>query len=60
MILILRGGCWERGRQFFSEGGCSFLIKNKLKFEIFDDKKLYKTKTFVSVITKSLNIIYNI
>ena len=47
-------------RQIFSEGGCSFFIKNKLKSEIFDDKKLYKIKIFVSVKTKSLNIIYNI
>ena len=27
-------------RQIFSEGGCSFFTKYKLKSEIFDDKKL--------------------
>ena len=30
--------CWERGDNFF-QGGCGFYIKNKLKFEIFDNKK---------------------
>ena len=34
---------------FFS-GGCSFNIKNKLKSEVFNDKKM-----FFSVITKILN-----
>ena len=33
------GGCCERGGDFF-QGGCSFFIKNKLKSEIFNDKKL--------------------
>ena len=31
-------GCWERGGDFF-QGGCNFHIKNKLKSEIFNDKK---------------------
>ena len=30
-------------------------MKNKLKFEIFDDKKSLLTKIFFSVITKNLN-----
>ena len=39
----------------FSQGeDCSFYIKNKLKSEIFTDKKKYK-KVFFSVITKNLN-----
>ena len=30
---------WERGGAFFREGGgCNFHTKNKLKFEIFNDK----------------------
>ena len=39
--------------RFFS-GGCCFYIKNKLKSEIFNDKKNYKQKCF-SVITKDFN-----
>ena len=35
---LLEGGCWERGGDFF-QGGCNFHIKNKLKSEIFNDKK---------------------
>ena len=38
---LLEGGCWERGGDFFQEG-CDFHIKNKLKSEIFNDKKVYK------------------
>ena len=33
-----RGGCWERGADFF-QGGLQFLHKNKLKSGIFNDKK---------------------
>ena len=39
---------------FFKGGGFSFYIKNKLKSEIFNDKKVYKQKC-LSVITKNLN-----
>ena len=35
----LEEGCWERGSDFFQWGGCNFHIKNKLKSEIFNDKK---------------------
>ena len=35
--------------------GCNFNIKNKLKSEIFNDKKNLQTKMFFSVITKNLN-----
>ena len=38
-ILILRGF-------IFFRRGCSFDIKNKLKSEIFNDKKVYKRKCF--------------
>ena len=31
-------GFWERGGYIF-QGGCNFQIKNKLKSEIFNDKK---------------------
>ena len=50
-----RGGLtWSQ----FWEGvgaGCSFFTKNKLKSEIFNDKKLYKTKMLFSATTKNLN-----
>ena len=36
-----RGGCWERGGDFFQEG-LQFSDKNKVKSEIFNDKKVYK------------------
>ena len=38
----------KRGMTFFQgEGeGCNFYIKNKLRFEIFNDKKVYKQKYF--------------
>ena len=36
---------FRRGLTFF-RGGCSFYIKNKLKFEIFNDKKVCKQKCF--------------
>ena len=52
MVLIFRGGCWERGGDFFQGGGgCSFYIKNKLKAEIFKDKRSLSTK----MLTKNLN-----
>ena len=38
----------------FKLSDCRFYIKNKLKSEIFKDKKDYK-KMFFSVITKNLN-----
>ena len=39
MISIFSGGCWERVRWLF-QGISSFYIKNKLKFEIFNNKSL--------------------
>ena len=45
------GSCWERGGDFF-RGCCNFNI-NKLKSEIFNDKKSLWTKIFFSVITKN-------
>ena len=37
---VFRGGCWERGSDFFQGGGgCNFLTKNKLKSGIFNDNK---------------------
>ena len=35
---LLERGCWERGGDFFQEG-LQFSDKNKLKSEIFNDKK---------------------
>ena len=46
-------GDFFRGRK--GGGGCSFYIKNKLKSEIFNDKKGLETKMFLSVVTKNLN-----
>ena len=42
---FLEWGCWEGGGDLF-QGACSFYIKNKLIFEIFNDKKVYKQKYF--------------
>ena len=49
-ISVFRGGiyCWT-----FREG-CSFYIKNKLKSDTFNDKKVHKQKSF-SVTNKNLN-----
>ena len=46
------GGSWERGGDFF-QGGCSFYTKNKLKSQIFHDKKSLSAKMFFSVITNN-------
>ena len=35
---LLEGGSGKKGGDFF-QGGCNFHIKNKLKSEIFNDKK---------------------
>ena len=42
----LEGSCSNKGVAFFSVSGCSFSIKNKLKSEIFNDKKVYKQRSF--------------
>ena len=39
-ISVFRGGCLERGGNFF-QAGCSFYIKNKLKSEIFNNKNSF-------------------
>ena len=44
-----------KDRGDFFQGGCSFYIKNKLKSEIFNDKKGLLTKLFLPLITKNLN-----
>ena len=46
---------WERGGVNFFQGGCNFDIKNKLKSEIFNDKKSLQAKIFFSAITKNSN-----
>ena len=54
-----KGGRLDRTSQLLEgvifSGGCNFNIKNKLKSEIFNDKKNLQTKMFFSVITKNLN-----
>ena len=47
--LTIEWGLWERGGEwvsFFEGGGCNFYIKNKLKSEIFNGKKVDKQKCF--------------
>ena len=57
----MRGGCWKRGGNFFRGRGAAVLQKNKLKSEMFHDKKkiinILKNiiKIFFSVITKISN-----
>ena len=51
---LLEGVSGKEGVTFF-RGGCNFHIKNKLKSEIFNDKKSLSAKIFFSVITKSSN-----
>ena len=47
---------WKEGHDLFEEGGgCNFCVKNKLKSEIFNDKKCLWTKIFFLVITKNSN-----
>ena len=38
---FLEGGCWERGGKHFQERGLQLLHKEKLKSEIFNDKKSF-------------------
>ena len=42
----------------FFRMGCNFYVKNKLKFEIFDEKKNLQTKMFLNsdILTKNLVI----
>ena len=51
-ILILRGRLVGKRGVTFLRGGCNFYIKNKLKSEIFNEKKVVKQKCF-SVINKN-------
>ena len=43
-----------RGDDLFEGGDCNFYIKDKLKSEIFNDKKVYKQKYF-SVLAENSN-----
>ena len=52
--LFLKGGCWERGANFF-QAGCNFLTKNELKSELFNEKKSLYTRMLCSVVTKNSN-----
>ena len=49
---FLEGVAVKEGLTFFR--GCTFDIKNKLKSEMFNDKKSFLTEMFASVITKNL------
>ena len=47
---LLEGGCWERGGDFFQgEGGLQFSLKNKLKSEIFNEKKKVNKQKYFSL-----------
>ena len=50
-----KGEGLKEGVTFSRERGCKFYIKNKLKSEIFNDKKSFQTKIFFSVIIKNSN-----
>ena len=57
-ISIFREGVAEKEGRLFSVGGgggCSFYIKNKLKSEICNNKKVYYKQKCFSVLTKNLN-----
>ena len=45
----------EASAETFYKEGCSFYIKNKLKSQIFNNKKCLSAKMFLSLITKNLN-----
>ena len=48
----------KKGMTFFKRGetgGGQLLLKYKLKYKIFNDKKNLRTKIFFLVITKNLN-----
>ena len=51
---IFRGGLLRKRRMTLFREGCSFYIKNKLKSEIFNGKKV-NLIFFFSVVTKNLN-----
>ena len=40
----------------FFRRGCNIYVENKLKSEIFDNKKILQTKMFFFVITENLNL----
>ena len=50
----LKISTFRGGGDFFQEG-CNFHIKNKVKSEIFNDKKSLQAKIFFSAITKNSN-----
>ena len=52
---FLEGSSGKDGDDFFQGRGCCFYIKNKLKSEIFNNKKSFYRKIFFSVITKNKN-----
>ena len=39
MTSTFRGGCWERGGDFFQGGRVAIFTKNEIKSEIFNGKK---------------------
>ena len=46
---------YRRVGGLFEVGGCNFYIRNKLKSEIFNDKKKFINKNVCSVTTKNSN-----
>ena len=55
VMTFFKGWGWGRGKGR-EKGVCAVLyIKNKLKSEIFNDKKILKRRLFFSVISKNFN-----
>ena len=54
-IIIFRGSWWGVTFLKVKGGGCNFYIKNQPKSKIFNDKKFFETKMFLSVMTKNSN-----
>ena len=53
---ILEEGYLERGVNILKQG-CSFYVKNKLKSEILNEKKVYIQKCFLGQLEKGLEIL---
>ena len=49
--LIFRGSLWKREGVTFSGWACNFYMKDKLKSEIFNDKKVYEKTNIEEGIT---------
>ena len=53
--LTFRGSSWERGGTFF-RGVCNFYIKNKVKSEIFNNKKFINKNIFLLLLKDKIGL----